>query len=193
MNAYLDCGTESPTHAQTGAAWFCVRSHHKHEHIAAAQLKQDPDVEVFLPRIRYQRVTRLGPVWTTEALFQNYLFARFDFETCLRRVEHARSVRGVVHFGERWPTIPDSAIEELRTLMGGEEREVSDIPEVGEAVRVVAGPLNGLEAVVTRVMPGPQRVTVLMEFLGRQTAVELSRTQVVRQDLRLYQACLACA
>jgi transcriptional antiterminator RfaH len=193
MNVCLDSDTESPTHTQTSAAWFCVRTHHKHEHIAAAQLKNDPDLEVFLPRIRYQRVTRLGLVWTTEALFQNYLFARFDFETCLRRVEHARSVRGVVHFGERWPLVPDSAIEDLRTLMGGEERVVSDVPEVGEAVRVVAGPLNGLEAVITRVMPGPQRVMVLMEFLGRQTAVELSRTQVARQAQRLYPPCLVCA
>ena len=194
MNACLDCDTESPMHAQAGVAWFCVRTHHKHEHIAAAQLRQDPEVEVFLPRIRFQRMTRLGPVSTTEALFQNYLFARFDFETCLRRVQHARAVRGVVHFGERWPMIPDSIIEELRALLGGEERVVSDAPDVGEAVRVVAGPLNGLEAVVTRVMPGPQRVMVLMEFLGRQTAVELSRTHVVRQDQqRLYSACLTCA
>jgi transcription antitermination factor NusG len=98
-----------------------------------------------------------------------------------------------VHFGERYPMIPDAAIEELRALMGGEERVVSNDPEVGEVVQVVAGPLNGLEAVVTRVMPGPQRVTVLMEFLGRQTAVELSRTQVVRQDQRLYPPCLSCA
>jgi transcriptional antiterminator RfaH len=193
MNACFDSAVESPVYNQTGVAWFCVRTHHKHEHIAAAQLKQDPEVEVFLPRIRYQRITRFGPVWTTEALFQNYLFARFDFETCLRRVQHARAVRGVVHFGERWPMIPKSTIEALRTLLGGEEKVVSNDPEVGEAVRVVAGPLNGLEAVVTRVMPGPQRVMVLLDFLGRQTAVELSRIHVVRQDQRLYSGCLTCA
>jgi hypothetical protein len=28
-------------------------------------------------------------------------------------------------------------------------------------------------AVITRFMPGSQRVTVLMDFLGRQTAVEV--------------------
>jgi transcriptional antiterminator RfaH len=190
MRLDLESEDDAVQNATTGVAWFCVRTHHKHEHIAAANLKQDPEVEVFLPRIRYQRITRLGPVWTTEALFQNYLFARFDFESRLRRVQHSRAVRGVVHFGERWPMIPEPTIEGLRTLLGGEERVVSTDPEVGEAVRVVSGPLNGLEAVVTRVMPGPQRVMVLLDFLGRQTAVELSRTQVVRQDQRLYSACL---
>src|SRR5215470_13246068 len=87
-------------------AWFCVRTHPRHEHIAAAQLKQDAGIEVFLPRIRFQRTTRFGAAWTTEALFRDYLFARFDLVWDWRRVSHARAVRGVVHFGDRWPTIP---------------------------------------------------------------------------------------
>jgi hypothetical protein len=33
-------------------AWFCVRSQPKHEHIAAAHLKQEPGIEVYLPRIQ---------------------------------------------------------------------------------------------------------------------------------------------
>src|SRR5262245_18310077 len=87
-------GRELPN-ARAGAAWFCVRTQPRREHIAAAQLRHDPDIEVLLPQIRYKRATRLGPLWTTEALFQNYLFASFDFEKCLRRVHHGRAVRGV--------------------------------------------------------------------------------------------------
>jgi transcriptional antiterminator RfaH len=193
MTARLNYESGSPEFDKTGRAWFCVRTHQKHEHVAAAQLRQDQEIEVFLPRIRYNRKTRLGPAWTTEALFQTYLFAKFDFEAHLRRVHHARAVRGVVHFGDRWPWIPDSAIEELRLAMGEDDvRVISDDLQVGEAVQIASGPLNSLEAVVTRIMPGPQRVAVLLEFLGRQTAVELSRDQVARRDLRLYPACLAC-
>jgi len=40
--------------------------------------------------------------------------------------------------------------------------------------------MRGLIAVVSRVMPGRERVIVLMEFLGRQTAVELSTHAVVK-------------
>src|SRR5690349_20101302 len=96
------------------SAWFCLRTQLKNAHIAAAQLRQDLDLEVCRPRCRYLRSTRSGPAWVTEALFQNYLFARFDLATALRRVQHARGVRGVVHFGVRWPTIPQAAIDQLR-------------------------------------------------------------------------------
>src|ERR1700690_4032593 len=94
-------------------AWFCLRTLPKHEHIAAAQLRNEAGIEVFLPRIRFKRVTRCGPAWVTEALFQNYLFAKFDLLVSLRHVQAARGVRGVVHFGSRWPTIPEAAIKEL--------------------------------------------------------------------------------
>src|SRR5215472_8501834 len=78
----------STVEISSGAAWFCVRTHPKHEHIAAAQLRQEQDIEVFLPRIRYRRSTRLGPAWVNEALFKDYLFARFELSTALRRVKH---------------------------------------------------------------------------------------------------------
>jgi transcriptional antiterminator RfaH len=161
------------------AAWFCLRTHLKHEHIAAAQLRQDPELEVFLPRIRYRRSTRLGAVWVTEALFQNYLFARFDLTTAMRRVRHARGVRGVVHFGERWPTIPELAIDELRSAMDGEElRTVENSLQPGDVVEISSGAMRGLQAVVSRVMPAKQRVAVLLDFLGRQTMVELDSNQI---------------
>ena len=155
-------------------AWFCLRSHPKREHIAAAQLRQDLQIEVFLPRIRYKRCTRFGPVWTTEALFQNYLFARFDPESCLRRVRSAHSVRGIVHFGDRYPTIPDTVIEDLRVASGpGEMCIVGESFNPGDLVRIAGGPFHDLQAVVTRAMPGQQRVALLLDFLGRQTTVEL--------------------
>jgi transcriptional antiterminator RfaH len=166
----FDCGTP---------AWFCLRTHLKHEHIAAAQLRQDPQLDVFLPRIRYQRATRSGPAWVTEALFQSYVFARFDLATALRRVQYARAVRGVVHFGTRWPTIPEATIAELRSAMDGAElRTVENVLRPGDAVEINSGAMRGLQAVVSRVMPSRQRVAVLLDFLGRQTMVELDRNQI---------------
>jgi transcriptional antiterminator RfaH len=161
-------------------AWFCLRTHPKQERTAAAQLRQQADLEVFLPRIRFQRLTRCGPAWVTEALFQNYLFARFDLLVALRRVQAARGVRGVVHFGNRWPTVPDAAIQELQAAMEGQElRVVEDTLRPGDRVQVAEGVMHGLHAVVSRVMPARQRVAVLLDFLGRQTPVELDRSQLI--------------
>jgi transcriptional antiterminator RfaH len=160
--------------------WYCVRTQPKHEHIAAAHLKQEADVEVYLPRIRFKRPTRQGPVWFTEALFPNYLFARFELELCVRKVQAARGVRGVVHFGHRWPAIPDAIIEHLRACVPSDQVHViNEDLKTGDAVRISGGAFHGLEAVVTRVMPGRQRVGVLLEFLGRQTMVEVGKEAVV--------------
>ncbi|PWU20885.1 MAG: hypothetical protein C5B50_03000 [Verrucomicrobia bacterium] len=162
--------------------WFCIRAQPKHEHIAAGHLRKEADLEVYLPRIRFRRATRDGPVWFTEALFPGYLFARFDLAVRLRQVLHARGVASVVHFGDHWPAVPDAVIADLRSTVGSDEVHV--VPEElrpGETVVISGGAFHDLRALVTRIMPARQRVAVLLEFLGRQTAVELDTEAVVRE------------
>ena len=162
------------------SAWFCVRSKPKREHLAAAQLKEQGDIEVFAPRIRFRRLTQRGAVWATEALFPSYFFARFDLNSQLRRIQSARDVTKVVHFGNHWPVIPDEVISSLRVTIGTADLKIIESElRPGDDVEIAGGAFHGLQAVVTRVMPGNQRVAVLMEFLGRQAMVELSRTQLV--------------
>jgi len=166
-------------------AWFCLRSQPKHEHIAAEHLRRMEDIDVFNPRIRFTRSTRIGPAEVTEAMFPNYLFARFDWQTSLNRVHYAPGVSGVVHFGAKWPTVPDQAIEEIRALIGTEGiHHVSNEVEPGDQVLVSGTAFHGLEAIVTQVMPGKQRVMVLMEFLGRQSTVQVGMDAIVKHTLR---------
>ena len=166
--------------------WFCLRSQPKHEHIAAAHLKKMTEVEVFLPRVRFKRSTRQGLAWVTEALFPNYLFARFDWENSLRQVQSARGVSGVVHFGDRWPIIEAAIITELQQTVGAEEPHIISgglLP--GDTVEIVDGAMRGLRAVVTRIMPSRERVAVLMEFLGRQTTIEVPMNSIIKEgDVR---------
>lgn len=162
--------------------WFCLRAQPKHEHIAAAHLRQLASVEVFLPRIRFKRATARGAVWTTEALFPGYLFACFVWPTELRAVQAARGVVVVVHFGDRWPIIAAATIGEMRAALGEEElHTVDDALAAGEIVRVAEGSLRGALAVVAQVRSGRQRVAVLMDFLGRQTTVEFPASALVRE------------
>ena len=168
--------------AAGGAAWFCLRSQPKHEHIAAAHLRKIEGIKIFLPRVRFKRSTRQGTFWATEALFPNYLFAHFDWQECLHRVQSIRGVRGVVHFGERWPTIPDEIIGQLREAIGADELRV--IParlKPGDEVQIAGGVLSGLQAVISRVMPGRERVAVLLDFLGRQSTIELAVDSVIKK------------
>ena len=51
----------------------------------------------------------------------------------------------------------------------------------GEAVQLAEGAFRGLKAVVAKVLPSKMRVRILLEFLGRQTSVELNTDGVVRE------------
>jgi transcriptional antiterminator RfaH len=168
---------------ETAVAWFCLRSQVKHEHIAAAHLRK-LNIEVLNPRIRFKRLTKYGVAPVTEAMFPGYLFARFDLRTCLPRVQYAPGVKHVVHFGARWPKVPDAVIEDIRRRLGHEElHEVPDELVPGQTVQIAVGAFHGLEAVISQVLPGRQRVLVLLDFLGRQATVELETNNVVRKNL----------
>ena len=43
--------------------WYVVQTHAKSEHIAAAGLTRSGEIEVYCPRLRFQRLTRRGKVW----------------------------------------------------------------------------------------------------------------------------------
>ncbi len=178
--------TPSGRHAAfaPAVAWFCLRSQPKHEHIAAGHLRQIPGVDVLNPRMRFARKTRLGPVVVTESMFPNYLFARFEWEAMLNRIHYSPGVAGIVHFGDKWPTIPDETIEGLRRLVGTTGvHEISNGVGPGDEIEVAGGVFHGLTAIVSKVMPGKDRVLVLMDFLGRQSAVEVKVHSIVKRGL----------
>jgi transcriptional antiterminator RfaH len=154
----------------TCAAWYCVRTQPKREHIAAGQLELLEGVEVFAPRIRFKRRTPRGKVWFEESLFPGYIFARFD-PLMLRAVSAAVGVRGLVKFAGVCAVVPASVVEMLRTDSKA-PIVIPDEPSVkeGDEAVVAEGSLMGLKAVITQVMPGGERVKVLLELMG--TAVE---------------------
>ncbi len=161
-------------------SWFCLKSQPKHEHIAAAHLRQIEGIEVLCPRIRYRKDTTRGPAWFNEALFPGYLFASFALKREFNRVRYAHGVSCIVTFGGRYPIIDDETIEFLRGA--DNQGELHVIPEryaPGDEIKIVDGAFRGLEALVTQVMSAKDRVRVLIEFLGRRTEVELKTAQVL--------------
>lgn len=161
------------------AAWYCLKSQPKHEHIAAANLRRCSDIEVFSPRLRIRRAQPSGPVWVWESLFPGYLFAFFSIQSGLDKVRYTSGVRHIVQFGDRFPVVPISVISGIRASMGGEET-LDHIPgfAVGEEVQIIDGPFRGFSAVIQQPSSAAQRVQVLLEFLGRVTSVGLEASQI---------------
>jgi transcriptional antiterminator RfaH len=121
----------------------------------------------------------------TEAMFPGYFFARFSLGEMLPQVRSAHGVSSVVRFGDWYPVIDDTVIEQLRDKTGG-DAVAQLLPEFapGDSVRLTEGPLAGLEAVITQVLPGRERVRLLLEFLGRETVTEARTNQVIPCDLQ---------
>lgn len=164
----------------TDPAWYCIHSKPKCEHSAAAVLREMEGVETYCPRIRFQRSTGRGKVWFVEALFPSYFFARFDASLSYRAVKHSQNVIRVIEFGGTPVRISDSVIARLRGEMNEcELREIKVGIKVGDNVEVTEGPMRGLSGIVESVHGGEERVRILLEFLGRQSVVEVSAGKLI--------------
>jgi len=161
--------------------WHTIQSQKKHEHIAAHQLSAIDGVQVFCPRINFERLSRhgnRGKVQVTEALFPGYLFARFDYTDLHRAVRYCPGVATIVHFGDVIPLLPDQAIEDLRNL-ATEKTDLTPIIQIGTEVQLAGGIWTGYEAIVTGFIESKQRVKVLIELLGRMVETNVTFDQVL--------------
>ncbi|MBI5685385.1 MAG: transcriptional activator RfaH [Verrucomicrobia bacterium] len=162
-------------------AWYCARTKPKHEHIAAANVNRHLGLEVFLPRLRTERVTQRGIMRVVEPLFPCYVFVRCVLEDRLNEIRYTTGISSLVHFGDRIPAVPDAVVGRLRECFGSEEpmRMADDRLSHGASVVLADGAFAGMNALVLRALPARHRVQVLLEILGRAIPVEVDRSSIV--------------
>jgi transcriptional antiterminator RfaH len=156
--------------------WFAVYTKPRQEQIALFNLESQ-SFECYLPMAEdpHQRgsarnKTRLEP------LFPRYLFLNAAPEVqSLATVRSTRGVVGLVRAGFQLIKIPASIIAELKARM---DSATGLIPldsiglNNGDKVRVFDGPFAALEGVFKE-HRGRTRSLLLLEILGRETAVEI--------------------
>jgi len=164
-------------------AWYVIHTKPKCEHLAAAMMMSGlPDVETYCPRIRFQRNTRRGKIWFLEALFPSYFFARFVPANSLRAVRYSQNVIRIVDFGDQMVDVPDEVIQMLRDEMEGQDvKEVHVGMHIGDTVEFTEGPMRGLKGIVNSIQDGNERVKILMEFLGRESLVEVDSSKLLTE------------
>ncbi|MBP7950076.1 MAG: hypothetical protein KA004_10500 [Verrucomicrobiales bacterium] len=163
---------------QEEAAWRCFRTKPKSEHLAAQHLRI-AGFDAYSPRLRHMKKTARGKVWFVEALFPGYAFARFPL-TSNRQVQATAYVAGLLHFTPEFGRLADDTVADLRAQFPGESPQtVEEGFQVGETVSVADGPLQGAEAVITSLLPGRDRVRILLDFLGSPREMEVSLTRLL--------------
>ncbi len=164
--------------AASDPLWRCFISKPKSEHLAA-RLLADEGWETYCPRVRHQRKTARGPVWFVEALFPNYVFAKFALKDS-RMIRSARYVRGLLDFTPDCGLVPAQAILDLRSRFPDEQPyTVEIIPAPGDPVELADGAFRGVEATVTKLLPGLQRVQILLDFLGSVRHMEVPLSALI--------------
>ena len=127
------------------------------------------NVEAFLPLIEEVRIWTDRKKKIQEPLFRGYIFVKTD----LRDKEMILITDGVVRFvGINHK--PSSQIEWLRRVIG-ESKEVQheEFLKVGERVKIIAGPLSGIEGIVSRTN-GDSRVVISIAAIEQSVSVRVS-------------------
>jgi transcriptional antiterminator RfaH len=111
------------------------------------------------------------------ALFPRYLFLRLS--EGLQSLGPVRSTLGVanaVRFGSAYAIVPDQVISELIEREDPDSRlhhlSIGSPFVGGSGVEIAAGPFSGLNGIFSR-GAGPDRVIVLLSFLGCDTSVSV--------------------
>jgi transcriptional antiterminator NusG len=151
--------------------WFALRVKSRHEKAVAYSLRQKK-FEVFLPL--YQARHRWKDRVTTVdlPLFSNYVFCQFE---PVRKVDLLRTpgLWEIVSCGHQPVELLRSEIEAIqRILTCGMNVEPCHYLLVGDSVRIVAGPLRGVEGLVTDMSNRPTLV-VSVSLLQRSVGVEV--------------------
>ena len=160
--------------------WFCLRAEPKREHLASIALRRRFGIECLSPRLRFRKLTRRGPVWFVEAMFPGYVFAKFAYSSFYRAVESSHGVCGIVRFGNCLASVPENTVMALQAKGGADEIVTVDSSlKIGEPVQFIEGPFQGLEVVITQLLPARERIRVLLEFLGRSLEMEVPAGKVL--------------
>ena len=159
--------------------WYCIRTKPKQESIAANSIRELSDVEVFCPIIRFKKSTKRGKIWFQEALFPGYIFVKCDLNPMFKALKYSRGVACLVRFGTVYPTIPQKEMDLLQNEIGDDEIHViAHEFQPGEITNIESGPLKGISAVISRVMPAKDRVCILLNLLGGEIEAEIELTSL---------------
>jgi transcription antitermination factor NusG len=168
---YSDRGHQTAGFADDAKRWYAAYTQPRHEKAVDRHL-QAKQLETYLPLHREIKWWNGRRAEVESPLFTGYVFVRLRSRERLRALEHP-SVISFVSFGGRPAPLPDEEIAALRNAVA--QRKVEPYPylSAGKRVRVVGGPLSGLEGIVLRAKGKKNRIVVSVEFLHRSIAVDL--------------------
>ena len=160
--------------------WYVVWTKSRHEQKVCNQL-EEKSLEVFLPKINVWSRRRDRKKIIEQPLFPGYLFLKpfSDRELYIDIVQ----IKGVVKIlGENWDNlgvVPEKQMDDIyKIIKSGQEVFPHHYIQIGRKVRVIWGPLEGVEGILMEIKSRKSKLVISVELVGRSIAVEIDSTWV---------------
>jgi transcription antitermination factor NusG len=168
------------TNVVTGAVqdkqWYALQTRSRHEKQVAQRIANQK-LETFLPLHRSRHLWKNGVHADVEMpLFPCYLFAKAGVHDRLRLLR-LPGVLGFAASSIHPTTIPETDMQMLRTATEQLRAEPHPYLAIGDWVRIVSGPLVGMEGILTR-KKNEYRVVLSIEAIMRSIVVEVSEFDI---------------
>ena len=161
-----------------GGPWCAIYTRHQHEKTIAQSLSTK-GLEVFLPLYNATRRWKDRTVHLSLPLFPCYLFLRGMQERKLEVVT-TPGIISILSINGETAVVPENEIESIRkAIEWGNRVEPHPFLRRGDKVRVISGPLQGLEGILVR-KKNLYRLVLSVEILKRSAAVEVDVSAVER-------------
>ena len=158
------------------SAWWALYTRHQHEKVVAEMLTAK-GFDVFLPLYESTRRWKDRRKILSLPLFPCYLFVRGGLDRRLQVVT-TPGVHMILYRGERVAIIPQVEIEAIQRAVDGPFRvEPHPFLKCGSRVRVVRGPLEGVEGILVR-KKNLCRLVLSVDMLAQAVAVEVHAADV---------------
>lgn len=172
-------GGEALMHEQS---WYAIWTRSHYERLVAEHLSAK-GFTAFLPEMPARRTRRDRCRFISAPMFPGYLFVK-DAMTKTRYVELLK-VRGIVRvLADGWTRltpVPEGEVEAIRRIAdAGLPVFPHPLRRCGERVRVIEGPLCGVEGLFVQDSQQKGRLVVTVDLLGRSVAVDVGAEDVVR-------------
>ena len=148
----------------------------RQEYKAVANMQQQA-YRVYLPNT--PKRDQFGAVLGFEPLFPGYCFCAANPQQSLAPLRSTPGVLSVVRFGQQVAYIDAPTMSRITKAAAYLSENPIDAPiQAGDKVKIVEGPLAGLEGLASNIRQ--ERVEVLIAMMGRHQRLRCERDQITK-------------
>ena len=168
--------------------WYAVHTYSGHEKKVKTNIERRADTmglknkvfDILVPTEKESRVRQGKKSEIDRKVFPGYVFIEMVLDDNTWYL--VKSTTGVIGFvGDAKPTIvKDSEVRDIKKALEESENKPIIRPrwEVGQSVRVTAGPFADFTGTIQEINAPKDKVKVLISIFGRDTPVELEFSQI---------------